>query len=178
MENSRDRGYFEVTACSDLKGLTIGLATDDVDRVDPLGHGKGGLGWMWKSSLECVCKMHESLCIISPEVLPEHRYFFGKHIKAVKAPPFKRGDVIGMLVSCISVPMLIFFVNGVREHQIKLEEEVYGKVLFPAFSAGCREHFQFSSNPNFPASHARVCLPDCQIWHLVSRRQIKPWYYN
>lgn len=176
VENSRDRGYFEVTVCSDLTGLTIGLATDDVDRVDPLGHGEGGLGW--SSSYASVCLMHESLCIVSPEVLPEQRYFFGKHIKAVKAPPFKRGDVIGMLVSCISVPMLIFFVNGVLEHQIELEEEVYGKVLFPAFYAGWREHIQFSGNPNFPASHARVCLPNCQIWHLGTRPQIKPWYYD
>ena len=202
-KESRDRGYFEVTVGSDVTGLTIGLAIADVDREFPLGYGKGGLGWM-SGPYNSVCLMHTSLCIVSPEILPANRFFdentravfdhlspcatyatqcargedyTPQNTKAVFAPPFQRNDVIGMLVTCISDPMLIFFVNGVRQHQMDLEEEVHGKVLFPAFYAGWREHIKFSSNPNFPASHARVCLPDCQIFHL-SVPLLYSWFFD
>jgi len=62
---------------------------------------------------------------------------------------FRTGDVVGLMVDCVEMPTLRFFMNGVLVHQLGLRQEDYGSILYPAFLLNFAQ-IHISSNPGLP----------------------------
>jgi len=62
---------------------------------------------------------------------------------------FKTGDVVGLMVDCVEMPTLRFFLNGELVHQLGLLQEIYGSVLYPAFFLNF-DQIHITSNPSLP----------------------------
>jgi hypothetical protein len=66
----------------------------------------------------------------------------------------RTGDVVGLMVDCVELPTLRFFLNGVLVHQLGLfledfYQEDYGFVLYPAFFLDFAQ-IHITSNPGLP----------------------------
>jgi len=66
-----------------------------------------------------------------------------------KASRFRTGDVVGLMVDCVEIPTLRFFLNGVLVRQLGLLQEDYGSVLYPAFLLNFAQ-IHVASNPGLP----------------------------
>jgi len=62
---------------------------------------------------------------------------------------FRTGDVVGLMVDCVELPTLRFFLNGELVHQLGLLQEIYGHVLYPAFLLNFAQ-IHITSNPGLP----------------------------
>ena len=137
-EGSGDQGYFEVriVRTSPQEPLShntmIGLATLDVDLSCSLGIGRGCFGWSQSGGYSST--------------LLGMDYSMGGFARR-----FGTEDVVGIMVDCIEVPTLRYFLNGVQVHRVVVAQEGYGQVLFPALSLWNSGQIHIASNPYFPS---------------------------
>ena len=143
-EGSGEQGFFQVrivrTAPQEPRsfdttiGLAALLATLDVDLSCSLGFGRGCFRCQWSQS--------GGYC----STLLGMDYIMGGFARR-----FGTGDVVGIMVDCIEVPTLRFFLNGVQVHRVVVAQEGYGQVLFPVFSLWNSGQIHIASNPDFPS---------------------------
>ena len=62
---------------------------------------------------------------------------------------FRTGDMVGLMVDCVEMPTLRFYLNGELVHQLGLLREIYGHVLYPAFLLNFAQ-IHITSNPGLP----------------------------
>ena len=130
-KGSGQQGYFEVRIvrrCRDCASILIGLTTNDELLVIP-----GICPRRWLQHTYAWC---QDGSIIHPngdsDILK-----------------FRTGDVVGLMVDCVEMPTLRFFMNGVLVHQLGLRQEDYGSILYPAFLLNFAQ-IHISSNPGLP----------------------------
>jgi len=136
-KGSRQQGYFEVriVRAHAVCMAWIGIYINDVPPMDlpgiPTRHflGKKPYGWCQNGGI------HTRDGIINAD-----------NSKALR---FRTGDVVGLMVDCVEMPTLRFFLNGVLVHQLGLLQEDYGSVLYPAFLLNFAQ-IRVASNPGLP----------------------------
>jgi len=137
-EGSGQQGYFEVRIVrTDAVYMTlIGITINDVPPTDLPGirtryfldKGQPTYGW------------RQDGWISTPDDI---------NVDNSDALRFRTGDVVGLMVDCVEMPTLRFFVNGVLVHQLGLRQEIYGNVLYPAFFLDFAQ-IHITSNPGLP----------------------------
>jgi len=151
-EGSGQKGFFEVRCISGCEyGITIGMATHDVDVTKELGCGHDGFGWWSVGDDSGHLIINHSLRRVSPD---EGDDFPAYNHGYVDTPGFTVGDVIGLMLDCSGTPTLLFFVNGAQVQQIIMTTQVQGKMLFPAFALSGGGEIDISPNPDLPADAA------------------------
>ncbi len=72
----------------------------------------------------------------------------------MKGMKYKCGDVLGLLVNCRANPMLALYKNGLKVHEVEIDEEAYGRVWCPVGSVYMdgdgRGVLRFERNPALP----------------------------